>query len=623
MANSWTFGAHLPEDSTLAPLSASDLAKIGQHFGAYRISETLGEGAHGVVYSAQGPAGREVALKVLKSRLDDSRRERFRREGEVAASLAHEGIVHVLGGGEFEGQPFLVYELVEGARELDQYLKDLPLDERVRTLLRVAEALGYAHARGIVHRDLKASNVLVDSAGRPRVADFGLAKAKDGQDLTQTGAILGTPKTMAPEQIVSDLELVGPPTDVWALGVMLYEAICARLPFDAITFVELQARVVASDPERPTEIVQGLSPELEAVCLKALAKDPANRYVDGAALAADLARYLAGEPTHAKAALGEAGARSSLRWAVGVAVAAVLLLGLGLGVWANQDPKPIAAPTHVGPPPERAVLDPAPGSLPETSDPLLDPSRFPALVRAELVTPPINLSEANRLEVWRVVFTDGSWLELGRKLDPEQRTRLDFLAADAARNPKQYRRWAVACYLSAWEQGDPEGMHEVGSWLLDSNRPERVFRGQELIRRAASRPSLFEGGSLRRASPREVVARLSARRGAADLAQLRELGERFPPIKERLKQVEQDGSPSALYRLGQQLSSKNQGELSFRVYLRAAVSGKKAARRALRWHGSTTAAVGEAWLRLAQEPLPSDDDKAWRVVADWLLSEHP
>lgn len=304
-----------------------------------------------MVYRAVDSANRNVALKVLKKQLNESRRARFKREGEVAARLKHPGILAIHGGGEQRGFPFLVYDLVEDAKELDVYLRDRPVNESARVLASVAEAVGAAHAKGVVHRDLKAANVLVDGQGRARVADFGLASSRNADHLTKTGAILGTPVAMAPEQIAGRNELVGPHTDVWALGVMLYEALCGRIPFFGQNWFELQAQILGVNPPSLRSIAPNVPADLEAICLKALAKEVDDRYTDGAAMAADLEAFLSGARPSASRHWTSLGLRSP-------ALRRLLLLALPLVVAAcavvaalltSTPPKPVTVPTKRAP----------------------------------------------------------------------------------------------------------------------------------------------------------------------------------------------------------------------------------------------------------------------------------
>ncbi len=271
------------------------------HVAGFELLGELGRGGMGVVYRARDrESGREVALKLALGRLDDTRLARFRREGEVTAALHHVGIVRVYGAGEHEGRPWLAYELLEGCRALDEAFTGLGRDARVALVRDAARALGHAHAAGVVHRDVKAENVLVDAGGRVRVADFGLATASDLEQLTQSGALVGSPATMAPEQLLGERAAIGPPTDVWALGALLYLALVGELPFaEAATILELTAQVVERPPRPPRAHDRSISAELEAICLQALARQPEARYPDAGAFADDLDAYLAGRPVSA------------------------------------------------------------------------------------------------------------------------------------------------------------------------------------------------------------------------------------------------------------------------------------------------------------------------------------
>ncbi|MBX3472083.1 MAG: serine/threonine protein kinase, partial [Planctomycetes bacterium] len=268
----------------------------------FQLLQELGRGAMGAVYRALDvQSGQEVALKLALERPDWVRLQRFQREGEVTASLRHPNIVGVHGMGVVDGRPFLAYELVEGARGLDEAARDAPMGRRVELVRDVARALGYAHQRGVVHRDVKPQNVLVDAQGHVRVADFGLAQAVDHERLTKTGALVGTPRYMAPEQLQAQRGEVGPQTDVWALGVMLHEALTGGdTPFPHASLQELLQRVLEAPPVRPRQVDPSIPPSLEAVVLRALEKDPGARYVDGEELARDLDRFLEGSAVSAR-----------------------------------------------------------------------------------------------------------------------------------------------------------------------------------------------------------------------------------------------------------------------------------------------------------------------------------
>ena len=287
MPLSWSFGADVPSSSRSD--SRHGALAPGQAFGPYTVAEQIGEGATSRVYRAHDPQAGELALKVFKRSLDPACRERFRREGSVTAALEHPGIVRVLAGGEVDGEPFVAYELVPGATDLRTQLRRATLRERVRLLLAAASAVGHAHAAGIVHRDLKPANLLVDEAGQVRVADFGLALVEGLDRLTGDGEVVGTPSYMAPEQTQPGGAEASPATDVWALGVILYEALTGSRPFPASRWLELRDQIQRAQPRPPRELHPELPPALERVCLRALAADPGQRYPDARALAAELA----------------------------------------------------------------------------------------------------------------------------------------------------------------------------------------------------------------------------------------------------------------------------------------------------------------------------------------------
>jgi serine/threonine-protein kinase len=304
--------------------AAPRVPQAGEAFGPYDLQAELGRGGMGAVFRARERAtGRELAVKVMLAAGKGSQRERFQREGVVAASLDHPGIVRIHAAGEVDGLPFLACELVPGARDLASACRDLAPLERVRLVRDAARALGYAHARDVVHRDVKPDNLLVDGEGRVRVADFGIAAMRGLERLTQTGALLGTPAYMAPEQIDGARGAVGPWTDVWALGVVLHEVLAGRRPFEAGSLQALHAQVFFEAAPPP-----GASPALDAICAHALGKTPAERYPDATALADDLDRALAGESTAAAAGQGATRRRALARRAAVVVVVAALAAGL-------------------------------------------------------------------------------------------------------------------------------------------------------------------------------------------------------------------------------------------------------------------------------------------------------
>jgi TPR repeat protein/tRNA A-37 threonylcarbamoyl transferase component Bud32 len=320
-----------------APAFLAELA------GRFEVQGTLGKGGMATVYRArERESGREVALKILsEERSKPEQMERFLREGQVTAGLRHPGIVRVHDAGACAGRGYLVYELVEGARTLDVVLPQLDVRERVALVRDAARALGFAHAQGVLHRDVKPENLLVDGAGHLRVADFGLARGAAQQRLTRTGALLGTPHYMAPELVAGERERQGPATDVWALGVILYQAITGSLPFEGQGFLELSAAIIHAEPTPPSQRAPGVDRGLEAVCLRALAPQPEGRYADGAALANDLDRVLQGE---VPAALDGARGRALLV----VPLTLLAVIGVAFAAALQQAPRPRSQPATTG-----------------------------------------------------------------------------------------------------------------------------------------------------------------------------------------------------------------------------------------------------------------------------------
>jgi tetratricopeptide (TPR) repeat protein/tRNA A-37 threonylcarbamoyl transferase component Bud32 len=306
----------------------------------YEVRERAGEGATALVYRAwDRELNRAVALKVLKQTagLNEITRQRFRREAQAAAAVAHPNVVQVYDAGEHQGQLFLVMELVEG-----RLLSDLLIEGKtsrkdvVRIVERAARGVAAAHGKGVVHRDLKPGNILLDRAGEPKVGDFGLAHLVDSTtELTRTGSTLGTPLYMAPEQVDARPGDITPRTDVYALGAILYEASTGYAPHSGQTVMEIYSKIVNQDPVRPRRLEPAIAGDLETIILKSLDKDPSRRYPDAGALADDLRRWLEGEPIRARP-VGTA--RRLLRKAVRrreivLPTATAVLLALALGAW--------------------------------------------------------------------------------------------------------------------------------------------------------------------------------------------------------------------------------------------------------------------------------------------------
>ncbi len=325
-----------PAGTTPVPAPRFEMPPIA----GYEILEVLGRGGMGVVYKArQTTLNRTVALKMILAGSHAGRDDllRFRVEGEAVARLRHPNIVQIYEVGERDGLPFVSLEYVEGG-SLQQKLSGTPMPVReAATLIEaLARAIHHAHEQGIVHRDLKPANILLDRDGAPKIADFGLAKRlEDETGHTGTGAILGTPNYMAPEQAQGRNKEIGPPADVYALGAILYDLLTGRPPFKGETVLDTLQLVQSVEPVPPRRLQPKVPHDLETVCLKCLEKEPNRRYLTAQGLANDLRAFLDGLPIKARPtpawerALKWARRRPAAAALIAVSAAAVLLAAIG------------------------------------------------------------------------------------------------------------------------------------------------------------------------------------------------------------------------------------------------------------------------------------------------------
>jgi serine/threonine-protein kinase len=256
--------------------------------GRYRLVERIGSGGMADVWRANdSELGRDVAIKVLHENFsrDAEFVERFRREASSAAGLQHPNVVAVYDRGDYEDTYYIAMELVEGSSLRDLINRGLEPGEAIEVTRQVLAAASFAHGRGIVHRDLKPMNVLIDRHGRIRVTDFGIARAGNSE-ITQTGSVMGTAQYLSPEQ-AQGME-VTPAADIYSVGVMLFEMLTGRVPFDGENAVAIAMKQVAETPPAPSSINPAVSPALDAVVLRALAKEPANRFASAVEMSAAL-----------------------------------------------------------------------------------------------------------------------------------------------------------------------------------------------------------------------------------------------------------------------------------------------------------------------------------------------
>jgi WD40 repeat protein len=490
-----------PEAETIAPSSQPPVLQDGSTqsesppsgptfppIPGYEILSELGRGGMGVVYQARhSQLQREVALKMILAggHADSADLARFRTEAEAIARLQHPNIVQIHEIGEHEGKPFFSLEFCDGG-SLAQKINGTPLPpiEAAQIIETLARAMSYAHQRGVVHRDLKPANVLLVSSGvvskeestthrlplttyQLKITDFGLAKKLDEAGQTASGAILGTPSYMAPEQAGGKGKEVGPAADIYALGAILYEFLTGRPPFRAATALDTLLQVVTDDPVPPTQLQSKTPKDLETICLKCLQKEPGKRYASALELAEDLRRFQAGEPILARpiGLLGRATKWVKRRPAIAGLIAvviAVALAGLGAVLWQLQQ--------------TRHALDLADKAL-EKSETNLYINQI-ALARRELLAHNLHFAD-QYLSDCSEAHRGWEWYYLKRQCNPEL-----FVYRGHRANVGEVIFSPDGRYFASRESGDVQKMVKKG-WVKD------VFEGTVKVWDAATGRELF------------------------------------------------------------------------------------------------------------------------------------
>jgi serine/threonine protein kinase len=330
-------------------------------FGDYELLEQIGRGGQGVVFRArQKSLNRTVALKIigLGQWATKAHLKRFRLEAEAAARLEHPGIVPIHEVGERDGSCYFSMKFVEGG-QLDEVAKREPMAIRpaVELIAKVARTVHYAHEHGILHRDIKPGNILLDAKGEPHLTDFGLARLVESESsVTHTLDVLGTPSYMAPEQAVGNNAHVTSATDVYGLGAVLYQLLTGQPPFAGGTTYETIKLLLDTEPRQPRLLNPKIDRDLSTICLKCLEKDPKRRYSSALALAEDLEHWLRHEPILARRTGILVRGKKWVRRNPTSAVLAVALVALAAATgWIISKSELIRQPVTTSPPPEKSI----------------------------------------------------------------------------------------------------------------------------------------------------------------------------------------------------------------------------------------------------------------------------
>jgi serine/threonine protein kinase len=322
---------------------------VPETFGRYRIVKLLGEGAMGSVYLAEDTQlRRQVALKVPKFSADASPAllERFYREARAAAALNHSDICSVYDVGEINSQHYITMAYIEGRPLSDCANRDKAQSQRQVAIIirKLATALQEAHNEGVIHRDLKPANIMIDKKNEPVIMDFGLARqfTQEGERLTQSGALIGSPAYMPPEQVEGEIDQIGPHSDIYSLGVTLYELLTCTIPFKG-SIGSVMGQILKDEPKPPREILADVDPQRESICLKMMSKQIADRPHSMTDVASQLARWLnSSKPTDSAASLKSVSQSKRSRLVIGCCLALLVVFVGWLAIGSNDDKQQVS-----------------------------------------------------------------------------------------------------------------------------------------------------------------------------------------------------------------------------------------------------------------------------------------
>ncbi len=321
--------------------------KVSDRLGHYEIVGVLGSGGMGVVYKAYDPAlNRYAALKLIRTE-NPNLAARFGQEARTQARVQHENVCRVYEVGEVQGKQYIAMQLIEG-KSLSAAAKGLSLEAKVRVIKQIADALHVAHKEGLIHRDVKPSNIMLERSEemewKPYVLDFGLARDQEAPGLTRTGMAVGTPYYMAPEQVASNSDHLDRRTDVYGLGATLYELLCGMPPYQGSSGGEILLQILKDDPVHIGKVAPKTPQDLQTIVMKCLERDPSQRYDSAKSLSEDLQRYADGDPVTAKPTsfsyrLIKRAKKNRLATGIALAAAAITLILVGTFLWVQWQNK--------------------------------------------------------------------------------------------------------------------------------------------------------------------------------------------------------------------------------------------------------------------------------------------